>query len=348
VKDRHQNSLSYRDAGVDIEAGNRFVDRVKSIAARTRTPGVITDIGGFGGLFELPVDRYEHPVLVTGTDGVGTKLRLAIDADIHDTVGIDLVAMCVNDILVSGARPLFFLDYLATGRLDVRLAEAVAGGIGRGCELAGVALIGGETAEMPGMYAHTDYDLAGFCVGIVERADIIDASRVSAGDAVIGLASSGAHSNGFSLIRKVMELADISLDDEFEQSSFARVFLEPTRIYVNSILELVREVPVCGLAHITGGGLTENIPRVLPEHTRARLDPRTWSRPELFRWLQETGGITDDEMYRTFNCGVGFVVIVAPSDLDETIRVLERGGETATVIGHIEQADEPRPEVLIE
>lgn len=347
MKDGQQNSLSYRDAGVDIEAGNRFVERVKSIAARTRTPGVLTGIGGFGGLFELPVGRYTRPVLVTGTDGVGTKLRLAIDSGVHDSVGIDLVAMCVNDILVSGAKPLFFLDYLATGRLDVEVAEAVAGGIGRGCELAGVALIGGETAEMPGMYADEDYDLAGFCVGVVEHADIIDGSRVGVGDVVLGLASSGVHSNGFSLIRKVMALAEVTVDTAFEQSSFARVLLEPTRIYVNSISELLREVPVHGLAHITGGGLTENIPRVLPRGMCAHLEAAAWSRPKIFDWVQSAGGIADEEMYRTFNCGVGFVVIVAPANVERAMGLLEHSGEQPTVIGHVETGRDEAPVVVI-
>ncbi len=334
-------SLNYRDAGVDIDAGNALVDRIKPAVARTRRPGVMTGIGGFGALFELPLDRYREPVLVSGTDGVGTKLKLAIDTGIHDTIGIDLVAMCVNDIVVTGAEPLFFLDYYATGKLDLDVAEAVISGIARGCELAGAALVGGETAEMPGMYAADDYDLAGFSVGVVEKAGIIDGSQVAAGDVLLGLASSGPHSNGYSLIRKVLEVSGAALDQPLGDDTLARQLLAPTRIYVKALLALCNTVNVHSLAHITGGGLTENLPRVLPDNTRAVIDSSSWQRPPVFDWLQEQGNIATDEMYRTFNCGIGMVVSVSADETDTAIARLRELGETACAIGQVEATAGP-------
>jgi phosphoribosylformylglycinamidine cyclo-ligase len=341
------DSLSYREAGVDIDAGNRLVERIKPAVARTMRPGVLAGLGGFGALFELPLHRYRQPVLVSGTDGVGTKLKLAIDTGLHDTIGIDLVAMCVNDIVVQGAEPLFFLDYYATGRLDVEAATRVIGGIARGCELAGAALVGGETAEMPGMYFGGDYDLAGFSVGIVEKDAIIDGSKVGVGDTLIGLASSGPHSNGYSLIRKIIERAQSNLDEPLEGKSLAEWLLAPTRIYVKSLLSLIGTVRVRALAHITGGGLTENLPRVMPAGLRARIDSATWPRPVIFDWLQRMGKITRDEMFRTFNCGIGMVVCVATADVDTALEHLARLGETAWVIGRIDTGD-GNPSVLLE
>ncbi len=327
--------LTYRDAGVDIDAGDALVERIKPRVRRTMRPEVLGGIGGFGSLVELPLERWRRPVLVAGTDGVGTKLRLAIDTGRHDGIGIDLVAMCANDVVVQGAEPLFFLDYYATGRLDVDVAERVISGIARGCELAGCALVGGETAEMPGMYAADDYDLAGFCVGVVERDRILDGAATRAGDAVIGLASSGPHSNGYSLIRRLVARAGA---DEATQLSGARLFdllLEPTRIYVKPVLALLGELPVRGIAHITGGGLTDNIPRVLPEGLGVRLDPRAWTRGEVWDWIQRTGHIEDAEMHRTFNCGIGMTLQVSPADADRALELLARAGETATVIGEV-------------
>ncbi|MDH5515953.1 MAG: phosphoribosylformylglycinamidine cyclo-ligase, partial [Gammaproteobacteria bacterium] len=288
---RSATPLSYRDAGVDIDAGNALIDRIKPAVAKTRRPGVLSGLGGFGALFELPLDRYRQPVLVSGTDGVGTKLKLAVDAGLHDSIGIDLVAMCVNDIVVTGAEPLFFLDYYATGKLDLDVAGDVITGIARGCELAGAALVGGETAEMPGMYSEGDYDLAGFSVGIVEKSEIIDGSKVGSGDVIIGLASSGPHSNGYSLIRKVLEVSGQSLQDSLAGKTLAEWLLAPTRIYVKSLLSLCSTVDVHSIAHITGGGLTENLPRVLPAGTRAIIDASSWQRPVIFDWLQEQGNI---------------------------------------------------------
>jgi len=328
--------LSYRDSGVDIDAGNQLIERIKPAVARTRRPGVMAGLGGFGALFELPVDRYREPVLVSGTDGVGTKLKLAVEAGLHDSIGIDLVAMCVNDIVVQGAEPLFFLDYYATGKLDLEVATAVINGIARGCELAGAALVGGETAEMPGMYGSGDYDLAGFSVGIVEKSAIIDGSAVRAGDVLIGLASSGPHSNGYSLIRKILEVSGSRLDDTLAGRSLADWLLAPTRIYVKSLLALFSRCPVHALAHITGGGLTENLPRVLPEDTRAVIDTTAWQRPAVFDWLQETGKVAAPEMYRTFNCGIGMVVCVAEADAAATVAQLTASGEDARIIGRIE------------
>jgi phosphoribosylformylglycinamidine cyclo-ligase len=332
-------SLSYRDAGVDIDAGNRLVDRIKPLAARTSRPGVLGGLGGFGSLFELDLERFKHPVLVSGTDGVGTKLKLAIKTGIHHTIGIDLVARCANDIIVTGAEPLFFLDYYATGKLDVETAASVVEGIARGCELAGAALAGGETAEMPGMYGIGDYDLAGFCVGAVEKGEIIDGSRVRVGDALIGLASSGPHSNGYSLIRKILEVGGHDLGRDFHGSSLGETLLAPTRIYVKPLLALMQEVEVKALAHITGGGLPENLPRVLPEGARAVIDGRSWERPPVFQWLQAEGKVADAEMYRTFNCGVGMVLCVAAEQADTAVARLTELGERAWVLGAIEAAE---------
>ena len=336
-------SLSYRDAGVDIDAGAALVERIKPLAAATFRPGVVTGLGGFGALFELPLKDYREPVLVSGTDGVGTKLRLAIALGRHDTIGIDLVAMCANDILVSGAEPLFFLDYYATGRLELEVATAVISGIARGCELAGCALTGGETAEMPGMYGSGDYDLAGFCVGIAERADLILPERVRPGDRLIALASSGPHSNGYSLVRKVIELAQADLGADLDGASLGERLLAPTRIYVRSVLPLTRALRVHALAHITGGGLTENLPRVLPPGTQARVDMQSFQRPKVFDWLQTQGGIAEAEMRRTFNCGIGMVVCVAPEDQEMALDMLRAAGEKAWPLGEIEAATgEPR------
>jgi phosphoribosylformylglycinamidine cyclo-ligase len=333
-------SLSYKDAGVDIDAGDALVERIKPLARRTLREGVMAGIGGFGALFEVP-KRYREPVLVSGTDGVGTKLRLAFALDGHDGVGIDLVAMSVNDILVQGAEPLFFLDYFACGRLDVDVAARVVGGIATGCEQAGCALIGGETAEMPDMYPDGEYDLAGFAVGAVEKSAIIDGRSIRPGDVVIGLASSGAHSNGYSLIRRVIERVHGRLDapamrDDFHGQPFREVVLAPTRIYVKPVLSLVAGGRVKGIAHITGGGLVENVPRVLPPDCQAVLHRDTWPMPPLFDWLQRHGGIADGELHRVFNCGIGLVVVVAAGDADDAIAALRASGETAWRIGEIE------------
>lgn len=328
--------LSYRDAGVDIDAGNRLVDRIKPAAGRTIRPGVLGGLGGFGALFELPVGRYREPVLVSSTDGVGTKLRLAIELGKHDTIGIDLVAMCVNDIVVQGAEPLFFLDYYATGRLDVDVAAKVIEGIARGCEMAGAALVGGETAEMPGMYQSGDYDLAGFSVGIAEKSRLIDGSAVRPGDTLLGIASSGPHSNGYSLIRKILEVAKADLSQEFHGRSLGDALIAPTRIYVKPILHLIEYVSVHSLAHITGGGLLENLPRVLPQGTRAVIDAASWPRPPIFDWLQAKGNILDQEMYRTFNCGIGMVVCLPSEEVDAALDILQADGETAWRIGTVE------------
>jgi phosphoribosylformylglycinamidine cyclo-ligase len=327
---------SYREAGVDIEAGNALVERIKPIAQRTRRPGVLSGLGGFGALFEIPMGRYRHPLLVSGTDGVGTKLKLAIDNGRHDTIGIDLVGMCANDIMVQGAEPLFFLDYYATGRLDVDIAAKVVEGIGRGCELAGAALIGGETAEMPGMYAAKDYDLAGFCVGVVEKDRLINGQSVQPGDALVALASSGPHSNGYSLIRRIIEVSGTPLDAELAGRPLLDWLMEPTRIYVKSLLALLEQVEVRSLCHVTGGGLPENLPRVLPDGTLARLTMSSWEWPPVFTWLQEQGQVEPLEMYRTFNCGVGMVVCVSPAQLGECLSILRTQGETAWVLGHVE------------
>ncbi len=339
--------LSYRDAGVDIEAGNRLVDLIKPVAKRTTRPGVLAGLGGFGALFEIP-DSYQKPVLVSGTDGVGTKLKLALEMGKHDTIGIDLVAMCVNDLIVQGAEPLFFLDYYATGKLDLDTASDVIRGIGTGCEQAGCALTGGETAEMPGMYEGEDYDLAGFCVGVVEKDQIIDGSKVASGDAIIGIASSGPHSNGYSLVRKIMAVAGASTGDAFGDTTLGEALLAPTRIYIKPLLALIKEVDVHALAHITGGGLLENIPRVLPDATKAVLDIGAWQRPAIFDWLQQQGNVDEREMHLTFNCGVGMTVVVAQEDAARTIAFLNQAGEQAWQIGTIESATDNDERVILE
>jgi phosphoribosylformylglycinamidine cyclo-ligase len=335
--------LSYKEAGVDIDAGDELVRRIGPLARRTMREGVLAGIGGFGALFELP-RRFREPVLVSGTDGVGTKLRLAFALGRHDTVGIDLVGMSVNDILVQGAEPLFFLDYFACGRLEVDVAASVVGGIAAGCEQAGCALIGGETAEMPGMYPDGEYDLAGFAVGVVEKAAIIDGSKVARGDVLLGLASSGAHSNGYSLVRKVLErvygpldseAARAALGDDFHGRPFADVLMAPTRIYVKPILGLLGKVPVKAMAHITGGGLVENVPRVLPGDLRADIRADAWPMPPLFDWLRRHGQIADAEMHRVFNCGIGMVLVVSPADVDQAVAHLEAAGETVWRIGEV-------------
>jgi phosphoribosylformylglycinamidine cyclo-ligase len=328
------SSISYKDAGVDIDAGDALVERIKPLARRTMRPEVLTGIGGFGALIEIS-KKYREPVLVSGTDGVGTKLKLAFELNRHDSIGIDLVAMSVNDILVQGAEPLFFLDYFATGKLNLDTAEAVIGGIASGCEQAGCALIGGETAEMPGMYAEGEYDLAGFAVGVVEKSKIIGGQSIAPGDVVLGLASSGAHSNGYSLIRKLIDVSGIGLKSDFHGRPFADVVMAPTRIYVKPLLALMEKLEVKGMAHITGGGITGNLPRCLPENVAARVDPNSWTRPPLFGWLQQAGNVEATEMLRTFNCGIGMSVVVSASDAAAAISQLQASGETVWQIGEI-------------
>lgn len=335
--DNTPQSLSYKDAGVDIDAGNALVERIKTVAVRTRRPEVLAGLGGFGALFELP-KGYEEPVLVSGTDGVGTKLKLAMQLNKHDTIGIDLVAMCVNDLIVGGAEPLFFLDYYATGKLSVDVAAQVVEGIGTGCEMSGCSLVGGETAEMPGMYEGEDYDLAGFCVGVVEKKKILDGSRVQPGDVLLALPSSGPHSNGYSLIRKILEVSNADLDAKLGTTTLGNALLEPTRIYVKPLLALMKTVEIHALCHITGGGLTENIPRVLPEDAKAVIECSRWQLPDIFAWLKEQGNVDAREMYRTFNCGVGMVICVAEQDVEDTIEQLKALGELPFVIGQIEAA----------
>ncbi|BBI50788.1 phosphoribosylformylglycinamidine cyclo-ligase [Vreelandella olivaria] len=329
-------SLSYKDAGVDIDAGNALVDRIKHVAKRTTRPEVMGGLGGFGALCEIPAG-YRQPVLVSGTDGVGTKLRLAMDLGKHDTIGIDLVAMCVNDLIVAGAEPLLFLDYYATGKLDVDIAADVVTGIGAGCELAGCALVGGETAEMPGMYEGSDYDLAGFCVGVVEKADILDGSKVAEGDVILGLASSGPHSNGYSLIRKILEVSNASLETNIDGKTLGDALMAPTRIYVKSLLSLMRgsEIAVHALSHITGGGLLENIPRVLPDNLAAHIDIASWQRPAVFDWLQANGIVNETEMHRVLNCGIGMVVVVPQHQAEQAVAHLQAEGETVYRLGQI-------------
>lgn len=341
---KKQSPLTYKDAGVDIDAGNSLVERIKGVAKKTSRPGVMSGLGGFGALFELP-DHYKKPVLVSGTDGVGTKLRLAMDLQQHDTIGIDLVAMCVNDLIVTGAEPLFFLDYYATGKLNVSVAADVVKGIGQGCELAGCALVGGETAEMPGMYHGEDYDLAGFCVGVVEKDEMIDGSQVTPGDRLIGLASSGPHSNGYSLIRKIVEISEADLNTSLGETTLGEALLAPTRIYVKSLLQLFKQSKVNALAHITGGGLLENIPRVLPQNTKAVIDTTAWEVPPVFKWLQEQGQVDYLEMHRTFNCGVGMVICVPEAQAQTAVELLNQAGEQAFVIGEIAAATSETPEV---
>ena len=339
--------LTYRDAGVDIDAGDQLVENIKPFASKTLRKGVLAGIGGFGALYEIARERYREPVLVAGTDGVGTKLKLAFELNRHATIGIDLVAMSVNDILTHGAEPLFFLDYYACGKLDVATATEVVKGIAAGCETAGCALIGGETAEMPGMYPTGEYDLAGFAVGIVEKSRIIDGSAVTAGDVLLGLASSGAHSNGYSLIRKIIAVKGIDLSARFHGRTLGDVILEPTRIYVKPVLKLVQSIAVKGLAHITGGGLIENVPRVLPERLAARIERAAWPVPLLFGWLREQGNIADAELYRVFNCGIGMVVIVGAGDADAALKALRSAGETAWRIGCVVKREENAPQTMI-
>lgn len=336
--DNGKTSLSYKDAGVNIDAGNALVERIKGVSKRTARPEVLGGLGGFGALCEIP-QGYRQPVLVSGTDGVGTKLRLAMDMGIHDTIGIDLVAMCVNDLVVAGAEPLLFLDYYATGALNVDTAADVVTGIGHGCELAGCALVGGETAEMPGMYEGEDYDLAGFCVGVVEKSDIIDGSNVGAGNVLLGLASSGPHSNGYSLIRKILEVDASDLQQPMGDSTLGETLLAPTTIYVKALLQLFKQLPVKALSHITGGGLLENLPRVLPDNCNAQIDTDSWQWPEIFQWLQEKGNVETREMYRTFNCGVGMVLCVAQQDAAQALALLETAGHSAWEIGRIVAGD---------
>ncbi|MGH8674415.1 MAG: phosphoribosylformylglycinamidine cyclo-ligase [Burkholderiales bacterium] len=332
-------TLSYRDAGVDIDAGDALVEAIKPFAKRTLRPEVLAGIGGFGALFEVS-KKYREPVLVAGTDGVGTKLKLAFALDRHDTVGIDLVAMSVNDILVQGAEPLFFLDYFVCERLDVRVATEVVKGIARGCELAGCALIGGETAEHPDAFPKNEYDLAGFAVGVVEKSKVIDGRAISPGDTLLGLASSGAHSNGYSLIRKILER-------EKPSAEMLDALMEPTRIYVKSMLRLMEQVPVKGLAHITGGGITGNVPRMLPGNTQAVIRKSSWPRPDLFRWLQQKGNVAEDEMHRVFNCGIGMVIALAPEHRSRALEMLRAAGETVYEIGTVEPGPAGEPRALI-
>ncbi len=339
-------SLSYKDAGVDIDAGNALVDKIKGAVKRTRRPEVMGGIGGFGALCELPT-KYKEPVLVSGTDGVGTKLRLALDMKKHDTIGIDLVAMCVNDLIVQGAEPLFFLDYYATGKLDVDTAADVVAGIAEGCVQSGCALIGGETAEMPGMYEGDDYDVAGFCVGVVEKQEIIDGTKVAAGDALIAVGSSGPHSNGYSLIRKILEVSEADLSQDLEGKTLGEHLLEPTKIYIKSALKMIEKHDIHAISHITGGGFWENIPRVLPQGTKAVIDGNSWQWPTVFNWLQENGNVTTHEMYRTFNCGVGLIVALPQDQANAAVELLKAEGENAWVIGQIAQATAEEEQVEI-
>lgn len=326
------SSLTYQDSGVDITKGNELIEQIKPIAKSTQRKGVLAGLGGFGAMFELPIEQYKNPVLISGTDGVGTKLKVAELLNKHDTIGIDLVAMCVNDLIVQGAEPLFFLDYYATGKLNTELATSVISGIGEGCKQSGCALIGGETAEMPGMYAGEDYDLAGFCVGIAEKSEVIDGSKVSNGDHIIALASSGPHSNGYSLIRKVIEQSNPSEEQ-------LQALIEPTKIYVKPVLSLLKNHSVHAISHITGGGLLENIPRVLPNHLAATLNKESWKMPKIFQWLQQQGNIETNEMHRVFNCGVGMVIVLPASQSEKAIEHLNQMGEHAWLIGEITKAE---------
>lgn len=343
MSEQTPSSLSYKDAGVDIDAGEALVERIKGVAQRTRRPEVMAGLGGFGALCELP-KGYREPVLVSGTDGVGTKLRLAMNLGQHDTIGIDLVAMCVNDLIVAGAEPLFFLDYYATGKLNVDVAADVVTGIGEGCMQAGCSLVGGETAEMPGMYEGDDYDLAGFCVGVVEKSEILDGSKVKAGDSLLALPSSGPHSNGYSLIRKILEVSSADLNQDCGGRPLSQALMEPTRIYVKSLLKLIKASQVHALAHITGGGLLENIPRVLPGDCKAVINTNSWEFPPVFQWLQSNGNVAVREMYRTFNCGVGMVIVVPAEAQESALALLKEAGERPFVIGRVAEAgsDEAR------
>jgi len=346
-----KQSLSYRDAGVDINAGDELVERIKPFARKTLREGVLSGLGGFGALFEVP-RRYSEPVLVSGTDGVGTKLKLAFELKRHDTVGIDLVAMSVNDVLVQGAEPLFFLDYFACGKLDVDTAASVIHGIAQGCEQAGCALIGGETAEMPGMYPEGEYDLAGFAVGVVEKSAIITGQSIMPGDVVLGLPSSGAHSNGYSLVRRIIARSNPDLAAAFDVEgtqtrTLADAIMAPTRIYVKPLLALIAALPVKGMAHITGGGITENVPRVLPEAVKAVIEQSSWLRPRLFQWLQSEGNIVESEMHRVFNCGIGMVVIVASEHVQQALHLLHAAGENALEIGRIEARADGEAQTIV-
>ncbi|MGJ0577487.1 phosphoribosylformylglycinamidine cyclo-ligase [Xenorhabdus bovienii] len=335
----NKTSLSYKDAGVDIDAGNTLVNRIKGVVKQTRRPEVMGGLGGFGALCALP-QKYREPILVSGTDGVGTKLRLAMDLKRHDTIGIDLVAMCVNDLVVQGAEPLFFLDYYATGKLDIDTAASVITGIAEGCKQSGCALVGGETAEMPGMYHGEDYDVAGFCVGVVEKSEIIDGSQVQVGDALIALASSGPHSNGYSLIRKILDVSQTNPETtELEGKSLADHLLVPTRIYVKPVLELIEQFEIHAIAHLTGGGFWENIPRVLPENMQAKINASSWQWPAIFTWLQQAGNVSNHEMYRTFNCGVGMIIALPQSQTEQAVEWLNAAGENAWQIGTITEFD---------
>lgn len=331
----NNKSLSYKDAGVDIDAGNELVNRIKSVVKETKRPEVMGGLGGFGALCAIP-QKYNQPILVSGTDGVGTKLRLAMDLNRHESIGIDLVAMCVNDLIVQGAEPLFFLDYYATGKLNVDVAATVVTGIAQGCKQSGCALVGGETAEMPGMYHGDDYDLAGFCVGVVEKSEMIDGSKVRDGDALIALASSGAHSNGYSLVRKIIEVSGVNpATKQLDGKPLADHLLAPTKIYVKSVLDLISKIEVHAIAHITGGGFWENIPRVLPNNTQAIIDESSWQWPAIFNWLQLAGNVSRHEMYRTFNCGVGLIIALPKAFADQAINLLNQHGEKAWLLGEI-------------
>ncbi len=331
-------ATTYKSAGVDIDAGNKLVDEIKSAVRSTHRNGVLTDIGGFGGLFSLAQHRYKEPVLVSGTDGVGTKLRLAQQLDKHDTIGIDLVAMCANDVIVQGAEPLFFLDYFATGKLSVEQAKSVIEGIAEGCRQAGAALIGGETAEMPGMYDDGEYDLAGFCVGIVEKENIIDGSKISEGDVILGLHSSGLHSNGYSLVNKILKDKNISLDEDFNQTSLGEVLLTPTTIYTKIVLELIQHHEIHGLCHITGGGIIENVPRILPKNVSATIDTSSWSRPDIFQWIQDMAKVDEQEMQRIFNCGMGMLVILPEKHTNNAMQICKKINYDSSIIGVISKS----------
>lgn len=342
----NQTPLSYKDAGVDIDAGNELVNRIKTVVKQTKRPEVMGGLGGFGALCAIP-QKYKEPILVSGTDGVGTKLRLTMDLNRHDSIGIDLVAMCVNDLIVQGAEPLFFLDYYATGKLDVDVAATVVTGIAEGCKQSGCSLVGGETAEMPGMYHGNDYDIAGFCVGVVEKSQIIDGSKVQDGDAIIALASSGPHSNGYSLIRKIIEVSGVDpTKEQVEDKTLADHLLAPTKIYVKSVLNLIEQVDVHAIAHITGGGFWENIPRVLPEGTQAVIDENSWQWPAAFNWLQQAGNVSTHEMYRTFNCGVGLIIVLPQQLVEKAITILTDNGEQAWLLGEIKSANSPERVII--
>ncbi|WP_119344592.1 phosphoribosylformylglycinamidine cyclo-ligase [Facilibium subflavum] len=340
-----KTTIRYSDAGVSIEAGNRLVDNIKPLAKSTTRAEVLTGLGGFGALFELPLHRYKNPVLVSGTDGVGTKLKLAFDMNRHNSIGIDLVAMCVNDLIVGGAEPLFFLDYYATGKLSVEKATKVIEGIADGCKQSGCALVGGETAEMPGMYHNDEYDLAGFCVGIVEKSNIITGEKVAAGDTLIAIGSSGIHSNGYSLVRKILETHNTKLNTPFNGTTLGETLLTPTKIYVKTILSLLDTFDIHAISHITGGGFTENIPRVLPQSKQAVINLASWQFPEIFQWLQRQGNIPQDEMLKTFNCGAGMILAVNPAQKQSILNALENLGENAWEIGFIDNREHGQPAI---